>query len=290
MPKGLCVVILIFCGVAAGQAPAATESEVKPHAFEVVSIRPTKPGTPWMYKSSTEPDGYRVTGQSLFSTLMIAYFPQGMAYWSKDRVTGAPPWINDLYDINAKVGEADLDEWQKQSPTLQTPLEKKVLFRQMLQQVLADRFHMVAHLVPGATIPAYALELGKQVPRLTESKPDATLPVGMKLSGGGVMVGYARGQEPTQTFYNATMDDFAQFLAFRANRPVENHTGLTGHYDFVMRWADDPDSTLPPGVVSTDDTDPIRHWDVGALGFHLQPIRVPADTLVIDHIERPTEN
>ncbi len=95
-----------------GSAPAA----VKPLAFEVVSIRPSKPGSSWMIGWMTTPDGYRVTGQSLRSTIMIAYFPQGTAFWSNDRLIGAPQWLDNLYDISAKVSEADLAEWQKQWP------------------------------------------------------------------------------------------------------------------------------------------------------------------------------
>jgi uncharacterized protein (TIGR03435 family) len=47
---------------------------------------------------------------------------------------------------------------------------------------------------------------------------------------------------------------------------------------------------VPPGVISFDDPDPLSHWDIDALGLRLMPIKVPADTLVIDHIERPSEN
>jgi len=57
-----------------------------------------------------------------------------MAYWSKERLSGAPPWIDDLYSINAKVSEADLPDWQKQG----LALDKKPMLRQMLQSMLAD--------------------------------------------------------------------------------------------------------------------------------------------------------
>jgi uncharacterized protein (TIGR03435 family) len=128
---------LLTCGIALGQSPAPA----KPLAFEVVSIRPSKPGTNMMTMWATTPDGYRVTGQSLWSTFMIAYFPQGMAYWSRERITGAPSWFSDQYDIDAKVSEADLPEWQKQGLTL----DKKPMLREMLQTMLADRCHLIAH-------------------------------------------------------------------------------------------------------------------------------------------------
>jgi hypothetical protein len=122
----------------------------KPLAFEVVSIRPSKPGSNWMIGWMTTPDGYRVTGQSIRSTIMIAYFPEGTAFWSKERLSGAPPWLDDLYDINAKISEDDLAKWQKQGTTL----DKKPMLQQMLQAMLADRCHLVVRHVPGAaTLP-----------------------------------------------------------------------------------------------------------------------------------------
>jgi uncharacterized protein (TIGR03435 family) len=260
----------------------------KPLAFEVVSIRPSKPGTNMMFSAMTTPDGYRVSGQSLWYTLMFAYFPQGMAYWSADRLSGAPAWLSDQYDINAKVSDADLAEWQRQGPLA---LDKKILLQQMLQSMLADRCHLVAHMAPGPPIAGWSLEPAKRGTHLTESKPGETLPPGMKLLGGGVMVGYNRGEKPIQTFYSATMDDFAQYLSMRAvGHPVLDHTGLSGHYDFVLNWVQDPDSKLPEGVTSFDDPDPLSHWDINALGLHVTPIKIPAQTLVIDHIEKPSEN
>jgi bla regulator protein BlaR1 len=226
------------------------------------------------------PDGYSVTGQSMAATIMIAYFPQGAAYWSRDRLSGAPSWLFDDYDIKAKVSEADLADWQKQGNTL----DKKPMFQQMLQTMLADRCHLVAHMVPGPPISGWAIELGKHALRLTESKPGDTLPAGMKLPGGGVMVPYQRGDTPRYTFYAATIADLGQVLS-SIGHPIQDHTGLTGRYDFVIDWVGDPDSKMP-----ADDPDRLSHWNFDALGLRAVPIKVPLDTLVIDHIEKPSEN
>ncbi|HUD22928.1 MAG TPA: TIGR03435 family protein [Acidobacteriaceae bacterium] len=289
MHRRIVATTLLTCGIALGQASFAPTqtTPAKPLAFEVVSIHPAKPGTNMIFSSMTTPDGYRVPGQALWYTIMMAYFPQGMAYWSKDRISGAPSWLGDQYEIDAKVSVADLAEWQKQGLSL----DKKPMLQQMLQTMLADRCHLVAHMAPGPSIAGWSLELGKRGQRFTESKPGATLPVGVKLLGGGVMVGYARGEKPIQTFYSATMQDFAQYLSMRTvGHPVIDHTGLTGHYDFVLNWIQDPDSKLPEGVVDSDDPDPLSHWDINGLGLHVTPINLPADTLVIDHIEKPSEN
>jgi bla regulator protein BlaR1 len=266
---------------------ASATTPAKPLAFDVVSIRPSKPGTNRVTWWVTTPDGYRVTGQSLWDTVMFAYFPQGMAYWSKDRLSGAPPWLNDQYDIDAKVSETDLPEWKKQGLTL----DKKPMFRQMLQTMLADRCHLVAHMVPGPPISGFSLELGKHSAHLTESKPDEVLPADMKLADGGIEVPYRRGEPPRMSFYGATMTDVAGVLSMQSGgHPVQDHTGLTGRYDFIVNWLDDPDSKLPPGVVDSDDPNPLAHWGIESAGLRLTPIKIPVDTLVVDHIEKPSEN
>jgi uncharacterized protein (TIGR03435 family) len=281
--------VSMFFAVPGGfaQTPATpTPAAAQPLTFDVVSIRPAKPGSAWMFSSSTTPDGYRVPSQSLWSTIMIAYFPQGTAYWSKERLSGAPPWIDDLYSINAKVSEAVLAEWQKQG----LALDKKPMLQQMLQTMLADRCHLVVHRIPGGTIRGYSLEPEKHIPHLTESKLDKTTPVGMKLPDGGVMAGWNRGEKVRLSYFGATMADLAYDLSITTGHPVQDHTGLTGRFDFVINWVVDPDSKLPEGAVSSDDPAPLSHWDIESLGLRVAPVKLPVDTLVIDHIERPSEN
>jgi uncharacterized protein (TIGR03435 family) len=165
------------------------------------------------------------------------------------------------------------------------------MFRQMLQSMLADRDHLVAHIVPGPPISGWSLEAGKHEPRLTESKPGATLPDGMKLTDGGVMASYQPGDKPRLAFYAATMADLAEALShISAGNPVRDHTGLTGHYDFIVNWVEDPNSKVPAGFIDPNDPDPLSRLNIDALGLHVAPIKLPADTLVIDHIEKPTEN
>jgi uncharacterized protein (TIGR03435 family) len=218
---------------------------------------------------------------------MIAYFPQGMAYWSRERILGAPSWIDDLYDISATVSEADLAEWQKQGVTL----DKKPMLQQMLQAVLAERCKLLVHRGP-AEIPGFALEIGKHGPRLSESKPGVTLPPGVPLPDGGVVVPYNRGEGAQVHFYGASMEAFARQLSMMSGgHQVQDRTGLAGHYDFALSWQDvDLEHPERQGLVSSDDPDPLSHWDLDSLGLKVVRIKVPTETVVIDHIERPSEN
>jgi uncharacterized protein (TIGR03435 family) len=100
-----------------------------------------------------------------------------------------------------------------------------------------------------------------------------------------------RGKELHQRLYNVTMANLADFLSARsAGHPVQDHTGLVGHYDLVLNWVDDPDSELYPGGTNLDDPDSVRHWDIQSLGMRLSPAKIPMDNLIIEHIERPSEN
>jgi uncharacterized protein (TIGR03435 family) len=278
------VMPLAFAQNAAPIASATTPA--KPLAFDVISIRPSKPGPYSMIDTAITPGGYRVTGQSLFYTIMMAYFPQGWYYWSPNRLSGAPSWLDDQYTIDAKVSEADLAEWQKQ----RGPIDKEPMLSQMLQTMLADRCRLVAHMAPGPPIPGFSLELGKHGPHLVESKPGEVLPDGVRWPDGGIQVLDGTGQRTHLSLYGASMADIAQVLSGTIRRPVQDHTGLTGRYDLVLNWVQDPDSKLPKGFVDPNDPDPLSHWNIDALGLRATPINIPAEALVIDHIERPSEN
>jgi uncharacterized protein (TIGR03435 family) len=286
MIRRIITAALLTCATALAQAPTPT----KPLAFEVVSIRPDKSGSMGMSWSTT-PDGYRVNGQSIWQTILIAYFPQGDSYWSTaGRITGMrtwPAWLSQPYSINAKVSGADLAEWQKQGAAL----DKKPILREMLQTMLADRCHLVAHRVPGPPVNGFSLEVSKRGPRLAASKPNEVYPQGAKLASGGVMVPPHIGDKWLLRFYGTTMADFADYLSKNSiGHPVQDHTGLTGRYNFVVSWVDDPDSKRPEGVISMDDPDVLSHYDIEGLGLRLAPIKLPAETLVIDHIEKPSDN
>jgi uncharacterized protein (TIGR03435 family) len=47
---------------------------------------------------------------------------------------------------------------------------------------------------------------------------------------------------------------------------------------------------MPEGLMSPGDPDPLSHWNIQALGLEYVPIKIPVDKLVIDHIEKPSEN
>jgi uncharacterized protein (TIGR03435 family) len=85
-----------------------------------------------------------------------------------------------------------------------------------------------------------------------------------------------------------TMPLFAQNLSGPAGRIVVDKTGLSGTFDLVVEYAPDPGA---PGAPPTDANTPgIFTALEEQLGLKLQAERGPIEVLVIDRVERPTEN
>ncbi|HKO20079.1 MAG TPA: TIGR03435 family protein, partial [Acidobacteriaceae bacterium] len=90
---------------------------------------------------------------------------------------------------------------------------------------------------------------------------------------GGFIDGEAEGT-------NTTMDYLAARLGERLRVPVLDQTGISGSYDFYMPPSDPGNQDMLTAVISVMDR----------LGLKLKKGRGPVETLVIDHVERPTEN
>ena len=191
------IAALLSCGIAFGQSPTVRQAQLKtkPLAFEVVSIRPSKPGSPWG-RVQVLPDGLRANGVGLWQSLAMAYFP--MKLYSPDRVLGQPSWIKDQYDIEAKVAPADVAEWQKQGP-------QNLMLQAMLQQMLAERCKLTVHRIP-ASIAGYALVVGKSGPKLKGTPPDEIFPLGYVPSDSGLVTGYRPGEKIQVTFRGTSME------------------------------------------------------------------------------------
>jgi uncharacterized protein (TIGR03435 family) len=86
-----------------------------------------------------------------------------------------------------------------------------------------------------------------------------------------------------------------QFLASALGRPVVDRTGLSGFYDFTLQWDDAP---VPDGGVFSVGAPPPQASEHGSifsafqeqLGLRLDSVRAPIEVIVIDRLERPTEN
>lgn len=234
--------------------------------FDVVSIKRNHSG-PGPAKIISPPESDRIIVANASPRLIL-----GEAYDIRlhDQIIGLPGWADtETYDIEAKVAASDLPAFHKLLPMQRNP---------MLQSVLANRFHLIVHFET-RTLPAYALVLSKGGQKLRQVEP-ATLPEGLKDPGG---IDMSRNDIRAT---GVSMQPLLDVLQMQLGRPVIDHTGLTGHYSFTLRFA--------PAQASTDagsDAGPsIFTAVVDQLGLKLVPTKAPVPVLVVDHIEPPSEN
>jgi uncharacterized protein (TIGR03435 family) len=270
------------------QAATAAATSARAYAFNVISIRENK--TPVGALGDTLPfgptaDGYRMTNSGLGNALlMTAYVPQvgGSAMFRLDQVKGIPDWLgNERYDIDARIADEDRAEWQK-------PEARKKMLQAMLQAMFVERCKLAVHREL-KDADAYSLVVAKGGPKFKETDPTVDHPGGLTLPWGGVMVPSKDGMN----MYGASMASFVPYIAMRMNvgRPIQDKTGLTGKYDLVMKRQDmgsAPDEQQ--GGVPAYDPDSAMHSVLNDLGLKLESTKGQVETLVIDHMERPSEN
>jgi uncharacterized protein (TIGR03435 family) len=225
------------------------------------------------------------TNVILEEIIKLAYFPQLAWYFPKEKGVRAPQWVGvERYTIQAKVDHATTEKW------------KSLTHRQLLteikpavQMLLVQRCKLALHNTTEER-PIWALVVGKQKPKLANADPNKAHPArSMGIAEGGVMV--ANGYDDTQTlsFFGAPMESLAEVLTRSSSRLVFDKTGLSGKYDFVLAKHETGSPAENTGSAALDPALP-TNWDVEALGLKLKSATGPTQILVVDHIERPSEN
>jgi uncharacterized protein (TIGR03435 family) len=271
-------------GAASATSPAKT-GDGRPLAFDVVSVRRNLSGGqggPRTERFGPTPDGYRITNMPLMFAIIAAYVPQsGGGALFTNNILGMPEWArSENYDIDARVSEANLAEWQR-------PASQKMMLPAMLQALLADRFKLVAHREMKET-PVFELVVGKGGPKFKESTPDEPHPNTMAIPGDGGYMSPGDGGGKVR-FFDATMTTFASIMSNLAGRPVQDKTGLTGRYDLSFQKPT-PMGSPSAGQQEASDPGPTIFSAMEELGLKLEPAKGSTETLVVDHVERPSEN
>jgi len=280
--------LVAYPGGSARAWAQATGADGKRMAFDVVSIRQDKTGGPTHLGATA--DGFKATNLPLIGLLQMAYLPAGggdASFFTGSRILGSPDWFNgtEHYDVEAKVAESDLTEWKK-------PASQPAMLRAMLQELLEERCKLVVHREMKETA-IYALVIGKGGPKLkpAETVDPAELqqkhPGSFPVPGGAVLV---QGGGGRYSFYGGSTVLLTQLLSNIAGRPVQDQTGLTGRYDYTLQWT--PDRSPAPGDSSpAPDVGPSIFTAVQEqLGLKLESEKSQVEILVIDHVERPSEN
>ncbi len=280
MAGGRTLLFLTVTSIAFGQEPASAR------AFEVASIKPSKTFHPPNFPLDPG-DAYAAVGGRFYADFpLIVYitfaYKLSLTRDQRDALTAAlPKWAaSDLFEIEARANG--------------TPTKDQM--RLMMQSLLAERFKLAVHFESRDT-PLLALVLakpGKLGPNLRPHEQGPACDSGADVFPRQCQV-YARIRTAKGTVRdgsrNTTMEIFAGSLR-ELGRPVVDRTGLTGKFDFEMEWTPEPNGPPPPDAAPSADLPGPTLIEAlrDQLGLKLEPTRGPIKTLMVDHVERPSEN
>jgi uncharacterized protein (TIGR03435 family) len=245
--------------------PMAADADPR---FEVATIKPSVPNRPGK-GFGFRADRFRTFNTNLNDLIAFAYG------FHPKQIIGAPDWFGtDLYDIEAKP---DIEG---------RPNQKQIAL--MAQKLLADRFALKFH-HDKRELSVYVITVAGAEPKLRKTA-----------AGPNDGPAFFFRQLGDLVVRNQTMADFAKWMQSSVmDRPVVDQTGLTGRYDFELKWTPDEsqfvqfrgagitvqppkdEANAPPGLYTA-----IQEQ----LGLKMGPAKVPDDVIVIDHAEKPSPN
>ena len=290
--------LTVYAGPLYGQILHATSPLP---SFEVATIKPSSGGN--AIPSISLPTESRTINVSARNLIEQAYRIPWTSNFN-ERVVGGPAWIDILrYDVDARIDPAQADALQKMSNE-----QQKDQTSLMMQSLLADRFKLKVHF-ESRELPIYALLVAKSGPKLApanepsaaegDQPPQPTLPAKPEDVRKGIFVLY-RGQQAEMTAKGVTLDELVHWLAGYSEiggRTVVNQTGLSGAYDFTLRWtrerltATGQQDDSPNSAALPESGGPAMFTGLQEeLGLRLLSTKGPVEVLVIDHIEKPSEN
>jgi uncharacterized protein (TIGR03435 family) len=284
--KHLLLASLVAARLAAQSAP------VKPE-FEVASVKPNKSDGPPHANNPLGPGNvcrpyggyFQAINFPLYTYILFAY--KIMGNQEQFLRTQIPAWVmSDRFDIEARAeGNPDKDQ-----------------MRLMMRSLLADRFKLGIH-YETRQVPVFTLALlkpGKTGPMLQphpDNYPCSIVPDASPSQASGQFPALCSGlfpltpSAPGRQHIGArrvTMEFIANSLSAmgQLERPAIDRTGLTGNFDFALEW--EPESVADP------QPDPAGPTFLEALkdqlGIKLESQKGPAEVIILDHVEHPSEN
>jgi uncharacterized protein (TIGR03435 family) len=239
-------------------------------AFVVATIKPSNP--------SAQGQGYGFRGEDVVTSNTTVSWLLTFAYsLHAQQVIGGPKWLgSDRYDI---LGRPD---------TSGQPSREQLKI--MVRKLLAERFQLKFHMEK-KELSAYTITVLKTGPKFEASTadPNTGLGVGFGLAAGGGMTLNVR-NAPFASIANALQGNLL-------DKPVVDLTGLTGRYDFSVKFTPDASQLAnagapPPGASAANlDAPP----DIYAafqqqLGLKLESTKTVVDVMVIEMLEKPSNN
>jgi uncharacterized protein (TIGR03435 family) len=281
------------------------QSKAAPSKFEVAAVKPCKPADLPLNgarggASGSDPGRTRIVCQTLERLIEWAYvqYANGEPLSSgalppKDQpIEGSPSWVkSETFTIDAKP---------------ESPQTMEMMRGPMLQALLEDRFKLKIHRGT-RQVPIYALVVARGGRKLDPAKKDSCTPPPDFSKG---LPPLLRPDQPppcgafspdgkggTRTFGQTLAGLSAEFSAV-LGKDVADRTGTEGTFDihldvdfndfFTFTRSAGPDDT--PGGQNRVDPFEALGSAVQRLGLRLQSTTGPETFIVIDHVERPSEN
>jgi len=241
-------------GISASLDQAPPEEPQGPRAthFDVAVIKSADPNLPNM-------NFMFGPGGTFNGTKLTVKFLIEQAYGLRaSQISGGPAWIDSTqFDIKGK-----LDGQISEPGSWKVPMQK----------LLAERFQLKFHMAT-KEMTAYALVVGKNGPKFKETS-DETGRRGRARMGRGMLDGPA-----------ITMQQLTEDLARSVERVIVDQTGLTGKYKIKLEWDDE---AMP--AESGDAAPSLFTALQNQLGLKLEKRKLPVPLLIVDRLEKPTEN
>lgn len=289
--------------------------------YDVASIKPSKPGamdSRWGSRS----DAFTGENITVMSLLTSAY-----AIDNKNQFSGVPDWLNsERYDVQAKMDPSVADALKKLPPD-QRALARQRMLQALLADRFGLKIHRETKQLPMYVLevakggpklkptawppsPSAGAPNAPGAPGAKDSKPPpppplpparkGSPPAANLVGGRGSMWSTSHGQA-TIAANGGSVAQLSDLLSRMLGRPVVDKTGLTGEYDYTLQWTAEVQSsnTVAAANPTPAAMAPAPLADSGPtifaaiqqqLGLKLESIKGPVEIIVIDHVNRPSEN
>lgn len=234
-----------------------------PLAFDVASIKPSNPEERNSRFNIVPGGGINVVNVPVRRLIEFAYDAR------ESQIQGGPGWIgNTAYDIVARVEKAGGPaELSKMTDNERRTLESQI--RQRTRALLEDRFQLKIRRET-REMPILALAVARGGLKIKPGADGDQRPPNMRMGPG------------TLSAQRIPFQIFAQSLSRLTSKTVVDETGAAGAFDFQLEWAPDlvPDAEGPSLYTALQEK----------LGLRLEPKKGPVDVIVIERVEKPSEN
>ena len=286
----LAVAGLIVIGIVAPQMIA--QSPQSPRTFEVISVKPFNGDNRTMRPPEFLPGGRFTATYPLRMVIATAY---NVPFQGPAGIMGGPNWINSpegVFEIEATAPKGSI-------PDGLSPNARADRGRLMLQALLADRFKLVIRRET-KEMPIYALVVGKGGPKLPKAdiqeKDCPETPESGPADGNTICHRFNGGRGRGLHGRAVSISDLVSYVQNWTDRPLFDKTGIKGLY----RVETEPfqpmelSSSAPQpgakqdGVLLADL--PTLFTVFERLGLRMESQKGKVDLVVIDQVEKPTEN